>query len=413
MATFFYEAIQADGKVVSGRHAASTVQEVESWLLGQRLHPVVIRIAEAGGKEDEALGAAAPTMWQRLFGIGINDKILFCRQMATMLGAGVAILQALQIMGRQVTHPVLAALLLDVADRIEEGASLSESFAIYPHLATPLFFNIVKVGEETGTLDRSFRYLAELYENEKEVSERIKSATRYPKIVITAIFGATFFLMSFVVPKFITMFKNSKVALPLPTRILIGISDFTASYFWLILLMVAASVIGYRWLMRYDSYRTLRDRLWLKVPIFGDLSLKIYLSRFCRVFSVLLKSGVNIIRTLELSATALENLVLWGIVDKVTGEVREGVEMHEAIRRHPLFPDMIVQMVAIGEQSGQVDEMMDKVADYYEQETNYIVKNLSTLLEPILLLFLGVMVGFLALAIYMPMWDMMNVIKGG
>jgi type II secretory pathway component PulF len=153
--------------------------------------------------------------------------------------------------------------------------------------------------------------------------------------------------------------------------------------------------------------------LWLKLPIFGDLSLKIYLSRFCRVFSVLLKSGVNIISTLELSATALENLVLWGIVDKVTAEVREGVEMHEAIRRHPLFPDMIVQMVAIGEQSGQVDEMMDKVADYYEQETNYIIKNLSTLLEPILLLFLGLMVGFLALAIYMPMWNMMKVMKGG
>ncbi len=412
MATFFYEAIQSDGHVVSDTHVASTVQEVESWLAGQGRHPVVIRIADAEGKE-EVRGAAAPNFWQRLFGIGINDKILFCRQMATMLGAGVTILQSLQIMGRQVTQPVLAALLLDVASRIEEGGSLSASFAIYPHLATPLFFNIVRVGEETGTLDRSFLYLAKLYENEKEVSERIKSATRYPKIVITAIFGATFFLMSFVVPKFITLFKNSRVQLPLPTRILIAISDFTASYFWLILLMVAAIIIGYRLAMRYDSYRTLRDRLWLRLPIFGDLSLKIYLSRFCRVFSVLLKSGVNIIRTLELSATSLENLVLWGIVDKVTGEVREGVEMHEAIRRHPLFPDMIVQMVAIGEHSGQVDEMMDKVADYYEQETNYIIKNLSTLLEPILLLFLGVMVGFLALAIYMPMWDMMKVVKGG
>ena len=411
MATFFYEAVQSNGHVVSGRHTASTVQEVEIWLLGQGWHPVLIRIADAGRKE-EGQRAAVPGFWERLRGIGINDKILFCRQMATMLGAGVSVLQALQIMGRQVTHPVLAALLLDVAARIEEGGSLSESFAIYPQLATPLFFNIVKVGEETGTLDRSFRYLAELYENEKEVSERIKSATRYPKIVISAIFGATFFLMSFVVPKFVTMFRSSKVELPLPTKILIAMSDFAANYFWLIILMVAAIILGYRLIMRYDSYRTLRDRLWLRLPIFGDLSLKIYLSRFCRVFSVLLKSGVNIIRTLELSATALENLVLWGMVDKVTSEVREGVEMHEAIRRHPLFPDMIVQMMAIGEQSGQVDEMMDKVADYYEQETNYLIKNLSTLLEPILLLFLGVMVAFLALAIYMPMWNMMKVLKG-
>jgi type II secretory pathway component PulF len=413
MATFFYEAVQSDGRVVSGRHVASTVQEVEGWLLGQGRHPVLIRIEAAEGGRGEAQGLVTPGFWTRLHGIGINDKILFCRQMATMLGAGVTILQALQIMGRQVTNPVLSSLLLDVAERIEEGGRLSESFAFYPRLATPLFLNIIRVGEETGTLDRSFRYLAELFENEKEVSERIKSATRYPKIVITAIFGATFFLMSFVVPKFIALFRSSKVELPLPTKILIALSDFTSSYFWLILLLVTAGVIGYRWAMRYDSYRTLRDRLWLKLPIFGDLSLKIYLSRFCRVFSVLLKSGVNIISTLELSATALENLVLWGIVDKVTAEVREGVEMHEAIRRHPLFPDMIVQMVAIGEQSGQVDEMMDKVADYYEQETNYMIKNLSTLLEPILLLFLGLMVGFLALAIYMPMWNMMKVMKGG
>jgi len=412
MATFFYEAVQNDGRVVSGRHVASTVQEVESWLQGQGRHPVQIRIEASGGGE-ETQGVAAPGFWERLHGIGMNDKILFCRQMATMLGAGVTILQALQIMGRQVTSPVLSSLLLDVAARIEEGGRLSESFAFYPRLATPLFLNILKVGEETGTLDRSFRYLAELFENEKEVGERIKSATRYPKIVITAILGATFFLMSFVVPKFITLFRNSKVELPLPTKILIALSDFAAGYFWLILLLVTAIIVGYRWIMRYESCRTSRDRLWLKVPIFGDLSLKIYLSRFCRVFSVLLKSGVNIISTLELSATALENLVLRGIVDKVTGEVREGVEMHEAIRRHPLFPDMIVQMVAIGEQSGQVDEMMDKVADYYEQETNYMIKNLSTLLEPILLLVLGVMVGFLALAIYLPMWNMMKVMKGG
>jgi len=412
MSTFFYEAVQNDGQMVSGRHVASTVKEVEGWLVEQGRHPVVIRIEAAEGRE-EVQDEVAPGFWQRMYGIGLNDKILFCRQMATMLGAGVTILQALQIMGRQVTNPVLSSLLLDVAARIEEGGRLSESFAFYPRLATPLFLNIIRVGEETGTLDLSFRYLAELFENEKEVSERIKSATRYPKIVITAIFGATFFLMSFIVPKFVSLFRNSKVELPLPTKILIAMSDFTTSYFWLILFLVAAIILGFRWAMRYDSYRILRDRLWLKVPVFGDLSLKIYLSRFCRVFAVLLKSGVNIISTLELSATALENLVLWGIVDKVTDEVRDGVEMHEAIRRHPLFPDMIVQMVAIGEQSGQVDEMMDKVADYYEQETNYMIKNLATLLEPILLLFLGVMVGFLALAIYMPMWNMMNVMKGG
>ncbi len=411
MPLFRYKAIKPDGGEVAGNHSAARVQEVETWLLDQGRHPISIAVVEGAGEEDETK-LASPSYWQKLKGISIDDRILFCRQMATMLGAGVPILQALQIMSRQATNPAITKILIDVSGRIEEGASLSDSFAVYPRFTSPLFFNIVRVGEETGTLDMSFNYLAELYENEKEVNERIKAATRYPKIVIIAIFAAVFFLMSFVVPKFITMFSNSKVELPLPTKILIAISSFTSSYFWFILAFLAITVVGYRFGMRYDSVRMVRDGLWLKLPIFGELSLKIYMSRFGRVFGVLLKSGVNVIRTLELSATALENLVLFTMLDKVTGEVKEGVEMHEAMARHELFPDMIVQMVAIGEQAGKVDEMMEKVADYYEKETNYMIKNLSTLIEPILLLFMGVMVGFLALAIYMPMWDMMNVMKG-
>jgi len=394
-----------------GTHSAGTVQDVENWLLEQGQHPVGIEIVE-GGREEDPKKLTIPTYWHKLKGISTDDRILFCRQMATMLGAGVPILQALRIMSRQATNPAIVNILIDVAVRIEEGASLSDSFALYPRFTSPLFFNIVRVGEETGTLDQSFVYLSELYENEKEVSERIKAATRYPKIVIVAIFAAVFFLMSFVVPKFIGMFSNARVELPLPTKILIAISSFTASYFWFILIFFALAVVVYRFALRHDSFRLVRDSLWLQVPILGPLSLKIYMSRFSRVFAVLLRSGVNVIRTLELSATALENLVLFDILDKVTGEVREGVEMHQAMARHELFPDMIVQMVAIGEQAGQVDEMMGKVADYYEKETNYMIKNLSTLIEPVLLLVMGVMVGFLALAIYMPMWDMMNVARG-
>ena len=329
-----------------------------------------------------------------------------------MLGAGVAILQALRIMSRQATKPIIATILTDVADRIEEGANLSDSFALHPRFTSPLFFNIVRVGEETGTLDKSFSYLAQLYENEKEVNERVKAATRYPKIVILAILGAVLFLMSFVVPKFMTMFKNAKVELPLPTRMLIAVSDFTTTYFWLIVILLILAILGYRLAMRYDSLRMTRDRLWLRLPIFGILSLKIYMSRFGRVFSLLLQSGVNVIRTLELSASALENMVLFDMLDKVIADVREGVEMHEAMAKHPLFPSMIVQMVAVGEEAGQVDTMMAKVADYYEKETSYVIKNLSTMIEPLLLLVMGVMVGFLALAIYMPMWNMMKVMKG-
>lgn len=411
MPLFSYKAIKADGSDVVGTHEGATVQEIEEWLASQGQHPISIDIVAGADLEGDASQGLSGYL-ARFQGIAIEDRILFCRQMATMLGAGVPILQALRIMGRQSIRPAIITILVDVANRIEEGANLSDSFANYPRFSSPLFFNIIRVGEETGTLDLSFNYLAELYENEKEINERIKAATRYPKIVIFAIFAAVFFLMSFVVPKFISMFANSRVELPLPTKVLITVSTFTTSYFWFILIFLTLAFFGYRFGMRNDAIRTIRDGLWLKVPIFGDLSLKIYMSRFCRVFSVLMKSGVNVIRTLELSATALENLVLYDMVDKVTGEVREGSEMHQAMTKHQLFPDMIVQMVAIGEQAGQVDVMMEKVSDYYEKETSYMIKNLSTLIEPILLLVMGVVVGFLALAIYMPMWDMMNVMRG-
>lgn len=410
MPVFSFEAITANGQTITGHKDAATAGDVEQWLQKQGQHPVSITVT---GDETVSTADQPPNFLERLQGINLDDRILFCRQVATMLDAGVPILQALKIMSRQSSNKNLKMILLDVADRVEEGSSLSDSFAKYPRFASTLFFNIVKVGEETGTLDTAFLYLSELYENEKEVNERIKAATRYPKIVIAAMLAAVFFLMSFVVPKFIELFRNARVELPLPTKILISISDFAVNYFWLILFSVAAVLIAYQFAMKYDTYRLIRDRINMRIPIFGDLSLKIYMSRFCRVFSVLTKSGVDVIKTLELSATALENLVLFNHLEKVTGEVREGTEMNEAMARQKLFPDMVVQMMAIGEQSGQVDEMMDKVADYYDKETNYTIKNLSTLIEPILLLFMGVMVGFLALAIYMPMWGMMDVMKGG
>lgn len=410
MPLFEYKAIKPNGDDVVGNHNAATVQDVENWLLSQGHHPIVITVVD-GETEQSSSPLSTTSFLNRFQGISIDHRILFCRQVATMLGAGVAILQALQIMSRQSSNPAMAKILTDISGRIEEGANLSDSFGLYPRFANPLFTNIIKVGEETGTLDQSFQYLAELYENEKEIDERIKAATRYPKIVISAIILAVLFLMSFVVPKFMTMFSNAKVELPLPTKILIVISDFTTSYFWFILVAIIVGVIGYRFAMGNNYYRTIRDNLWLRLPIFGQLSLKIYLSRFAKVFAVLQRSGVNVIRTLELSATALENMVLLDMLEKVTEEVREGVELNKALGRHQLFPDMIVQMVAIGEQAGQVDSMMDKVADYYEKETNYIIRNLAAMIEPILLLFMGLMVGFLALAIYMPMWEMMSVVN--
>ena len=416
MPIFRYEAINSAGRVVSGTQAAEIRQEVETWLQKGGLSPVNIQVLseqQAAGVKKTAQAIAGPTLKERLFGVTLEDKILFCRQLATLLAAGVSIIESFAILALQVSNPILREIILSMTAEVESGASLSETVSRQPKVFNLLFYNIVKVGEETGSLDKAFAYLASLYENEKAITERIKSATRYPKFVIIAITGAVFFLMTFVVPKFAKLFAAAKVQLPLATRMLMGVSTFFADNTLGIVGAALALFIAYRLALGAPEFVLFRDRLLLKMPIFGPLATKIYMARFCRVFSVLTTSGIDIIKTLRLSTNALENLVLFQMVEEITGEVEEGVSLHEAMASHPEIPPMVPQMIAVGEQSGRLDEMMAKVADYYELESDYTIRNLSTLIEPILLLVLGIFVGLIALAIFTPMWDMMSVMRGG
>lgn len=412
MPLFHYQAVNSNGKITSGTHSAEVLNEVEQWLLQNGMSPISIDISAASGTEsDDFISEVSLTLKERFTRVRLEELILFSRQISTMLSAGVAVLPALEAIAEQVTNQQLSKTLLTIAYEIERGSSLSEAFSAFPKIFNQLFINVIRIGEESGNLDSSFNYLAGLYENEKDVRERIKTATRYPKIVITSIFIAVSFLMTFVMPKFVELFTQAKVQLPLPTRILITISNIFANYFVVLLALLIILIVAYRLALKNYQFRHVRDRLLLRMPIFGDLSIKIYMSRFCRVFEVLTQSGINIVKTLELSASALENVILYNMARQVQKEVEEGVNLNEAMGRHPLFPPMVVQMMAIGEKSGRVDVMMSKVADYYEVETDYTIKNISTLIEPILLFFMGIMVAVIALAIFLPMWSMMEVMR--
>jgi len=414
MAHFYYEAVNQEGRIISGSHSAEIVQEVEKWLSTQNLSPIDITLSSSDADQPAVQSSPEKASFLDKFrGITLDDLILFCRQTATMLDAGIGILQCLTIMAKQVSNPGLKEIIKGISQDIERGDDLSTSFARHPKVFNPLFINVINIGEESGTLDNSFNYLASLYENEKSIKERIKTATRYPKIVVTALFCAVFFLMSFVVPKFVALFERSNVALPLPTRILITLSNFFSHNFILIIVGIISFIILYRFCLNYREFILIRDNFLIKLPIFGELYIKIYMARFCRVFSVLTRSGIDLIKTLNLSTAALGNIVLQDLFVEVRDDVEKGENLHGSMARHKQFPEMVVQMVTVGEESGQLDTMMSKVSDYYEIETDYTIKNLSTLLEPILLLFMGVMVGFIALAIFTPMWDMMSVARGG
>lgn len=414
MPIFRYEAINPAGRIVSGTRSAEMIQEVEAWLEKGGMSPVDIRILtdQAGAQQQMEGQAQAPSLRDRLFGASIDDKILFCRQLSTLLGAGVSIIQAFTILAMQVSNPLLREIIVKMQADVESGASLSDAVKAYPKVFNTLFHSMIQVGEETGSLDRAFAYLASLYENEKSVHEKVKSATRYPKVVITAVVFAVFFLMSFVVPKFAKLFASAKVELPLPTKILMATSGFFAENTLTIIGAAMVLFSLYRLALNSRDFVLARDRIMLRLPIFGDLSTKIYMARFCRVFALLTRSGVGILKTMTLSSNALENLVLFDMVEGMFAEVEQGGSLNEAMARQKLIPPMVAQMVAIGEQTGQLDEMMEKVADYYDVESDYTIKNLSTLIEPILLLVMGAMVGVIALAIFMPMWNMMNVMKG-
>ncbi len=410
MPLFRYSALDSSGAVVEGTYNADSVAQVEAWLEQRNMAPISIEVGEAEG-------SAGAGWWQRLQArftpISLEDRILFCRQVGAMFGAGISILRIFETIVRQLKNPRLKGVVEEILEDVRRGDPLSEAFGRHRDIFDDLFINLVRVGEESGNLPLCFNYLAELYENEKATNERIKSATRYPKIVVTAIFLAVSFLMTFVVPKFVDLFRSSHVPLPLPTRILVAVSGFFANYFIFIFLGVGAAIAAYRWAMNYEGPRSIRDRFLLKMPIIGELSKKIYLARYCRITAVLMRSGIDIIRTLELAAHSMRNLILRRMALEVMEAVRVGASLDEAMERQPHFTPLVVQMVAAGVESGQVDDLLNRVADYYDMESDYTIRNLSTLIEPILIAVLGAIVGFIALAIFLPMWSMMEVMRGG
>ncbi len=410
MPIFSYSAVAPDGRVITGNLEGESMDEVEEWLATRNLTPIEIVL---GRPEKEGTSSILAKLNERFSTVTLEDKILLCRQITTLFGAGIPVIQVFDTLTKQLKNPRLKTIIETVKRDVEAGDGLSLAFSRHKKVFDDLFINLVRVGEESGTLEESFEYLSNLYENEKEVRERIKAATRYPKIVITALFLAISFLMTFVVPKFVTIFQNNRIELPLPTRILVAISGFFTHYYWVILLIIVAIYALYKWSMGHSRPREVRDRILLRLPIFGELYLKIYLARFCRVFSVLVRSGVEIIQTIDLSMGALQNVVLRRAMEEIRDEVRNGVGLDEAMGKHTVFTPLVLQMVAAGVESGQIDSLMGKVAEYYESEADYTIKNLSTLIEPILLLFLGIIVGFIALAIFLPMWSMMDVVRGG
>jgi type II secretory pathway component PulF len=397
MPRFTYKAVTPQGAIVEDKMEAANAQAVAEKL--QQFEFLPLKISAAGGAMSRSLFQAKPK-------VKGDEVIVFTRQLVTLLKAGVPLLASLEALVDQTDNKSFQEIIKAIYKDIESGISFSEALGKHPKIFSPLYISSIRAGEFSGALDDVLERLSELMEHDRETRARVKAAMRYPIIVIVSMVVAFFALMLLVVPKFIAMFEKAGLELPLPTRALILIYNFVSQRGYWLIVIVAIAIAAFKLWVRTENGRYLWDGLMLKVPIFGPLILKTAMSRFTRMFETLNSSGLPILQTLDIVSNTVGNAVIGREIQKASLGIRQGEGIAVPLKQSRLFPPMVVRMISIGEQSGSLDEMLLNVSKHYDAEVEYAVKNLTSMIEPILTVGLGAIVLFLALAIFLPMWDL-------
>ena len=405
MAEFSYKGRSGDGKLVSGRAAGETIDQVAQRLIATGVVPLEISAmgVVAGSLNFEKLG-------RRLgFGrVSTSDLVMFSRQMYTITRAGIPLLRGLRGLIASTHNAMLRETLDDILQSLEGGRDLAAGFARHPRIFPPLYVSIVSVGEATGTLDKSFLRLTEYLAQEKDMQDRVKGALRYPIIVMITIALAAAFLSTFVIPKFAPVFAQLKGDLPLPTRILLGSSAVVRDYWAHSLGVIGLIVFGVRRYLQTEDGRYRWDRLKLRVPVLGKLMYEAMLSRLNRSLAISLAAGMPMTQTLAVIAKSSGNMFVAEKIQTLTSSVERGESLHRSASASGMFSPLVLQMIAIGEETGALPELLDEAASYYEREVDHAVKNLSASIEPILIVAVGGMVLILALGIFMPLWEVIS-----
>jgi len=340
-----------------------------------------------------------------------RDMAIFTRQFSTMIDAGLPLVQCLNILSEQSESKNLRDVTGNVARTVEEGSTLAESLRRHQKTFDDLYTNMVEVGETGGILDVVLQRLAVYIEKAASLKRKVKSALVYPSSIIGVAMLVIGFMLAFVIPTFAAMFKEMGAELPLPTRMVIGLSDFVRGYFWLIGLALGGAIYGLRSYYRTENGRSTIDALILKVPVFGVIFRKVAVARFTRTLGTLVQSGVPILEALRITASTSGNKVVERAVLQCRTSVTEGKTLAEPLKISGVFPPMVTQMVSVGEQTGALDAMLSKIADFYDDEVDTAVSTLTSLLEPIMIVILGVIVGGLVVAMYLPIFKLVTLIK--
>lgn len=407
MPQFAYRGRNSRGDMIKGVVEANSIDAVASQLLNSSITPIDINERAAGANE---IG----DLWAKLNSRSPNltDLILFSRQMYSLMRAGVPIIRSMKGIIEATKNRVLVNAVREVQADLESGRELSAALARHPSIFTPLYISMVRVGENTGKLDESFLRIAQYLELEKDTRERIKSALRYPVMVIAAMAIAVTIINIFVIPAFAKIFERAHVALPLPTRILIFTSEFFVNYWPLLIGGLIIAAVAARYYVNTDQGLYLWGKYKIRLPLVGDIILRATLGRFSRAFAMSLTAGVPLVQALTVVARAVDN----EYVGEHVLSMRNGIERGEGLTRTAaatgMFTPLVLQMLSVGEETGQVDEMLEEVAGFYEREVDYDVKNLSATIEPVMIVLMGGLVLILALGVFLPMWDMATVSMG-
>ena len=400
MAIFKYKVRDREGKAIGGTIEAPTLQ-----IAGDRLYrlgylPITI------DDERDALPFDLSALWSRFKKVRLEDIIFLSQQLSTLYKAGLPLLTGLGNLREQMENKGLKPILEGIIRQIEGGKTLFDAMSKYPVAFSPVYLNMVRAGETSGRLGESLDRFVTLAERELKTRQRVKEATRYPKIVIGSLVIGFAVLIALVFPRFAQVFASFNTPLPLPTRVMIGINHVCHTYWYFFLMALFGLPFLVRHFIRTEKGRFLWDRLKIRIPIFGPLLLKIALSRFAYIFVMLNRSGIPILQTLEITSTTIDNVILSRSVEEIRQKVREGKSLADSMKESGAFTPLILQMISVGESSGTLDEMLTRVTEYYDLEVDNGIKKLSTYIEPTLTLFLGVFVLFLALAVFLPWWNM-------
>ncbi|MDD3925054.1 MAG: type II secretion system F family protein [bacterium] len=410
MPAYTYIAKDATGQVISGTIDAADDRTVASRLMEMGYYVTSITKGSGGGKGmNMNLNFKLPGKRK----VGLKELVLFCRQFATMINAGVSLVRCLNILQEQTANDGLKTIITNVQQEIEGGSTLSTALSKYPKVFSGLFVGLVRAGEVGGVLDTTLERLAGFLEKDLELKRKIKGAMTYPTLVMSVAVIIVFGLITFIVPKFMEMFKDMEIQMPAMTMMLMTLGDFSKKYWYVLPVAAGGGIFAFKQYTSTAAGRKQWDWMRLKFPVFGPLNQKVAMARFSRTLNTLLVSGVPILQAMETVSGTLGNEVISKAVTDARISIREGESIATPLAASKLFPPMVVQMIVVGEETGALDELLAKIADFYEDEVDVAVESLTAALEPLMIVGLGSVVGFIVIAMMMPMVSLISGLSGG